>query len=231
MSKRTGKPDAHEPAESVPGSSTSQRVGSHSVDSDEPQMPKIVVKDRRRVDPVTGVLRPPADVPATGTASVPPTPASVPVQDAELVSQLEERTADLQRITAEYANYRKRTEREREVMTDQGVALALSALLPILDDVERAREHGDLTGGFATVAEQLSSTLNKLGLTGFGDPGDVFDPTWHEAVAHTGSGTPHITSVLRRGYALGERMLRPALVVVGDAEQDSEGVQAPAGDK
>jgi molecular chaperone GrpE len=201
--------------------------------------PKLVVRDRRRVDPATGTLRPSARESAPGGATTPPGAEHDPLERLEasaattkaaaregssgdsererLEGELAERTADLKRLTAEYANYRKRSERERELMTEQGVAIALASLLPVLDDIERARQHGDLTGGFAGVAEQLAAALDKLGLTAFAEPGDVFDPTWHEAVAHQGSGDePHIASVLRRGYAIGDKMLRAALVVVGD---------------
>jgi molecular chaperone GrpE len=140
--------------------------------------------------------------------------------DAEkLRIQLEERTADLQRVTAEYANYRRRVDRDRTVAGDQATAAVLTALLPVLDDVDRARAHGDLTGAFAAVAEQLTGALQRVGLSSFGDPGDAFDPVWHEAVLHTESPDvtqPTCVDVMRRGYALGERMLRPAMVAVAD---------------
>jgi molecular chaperone GrpE len=97
----------------------------------------------------------------------------------------------------------------------------LTQLLPVLDDLDRARNHGDLVGPFAAVADQLATALGKFGLTPFGDAGDPFDPTMHEAVAHMSS--PDVTEttcveVMRRGYMLGERLLRPALVAVADPE-------------
>ncbi|NUS74339.1 MAG: nucleotide exchange factor GrpE [Corynebacteriales bacterium] len=227
-------------------------------DTDPEAEPKIVVRDRRRVDPVTGALRPPADAPAargtatpgkggatTGGASAPEAaPASGPELD-KLQSELEkirgeltERTADLQRITAEYANHRKRVERDRERMAEQATSLALSNLLPVLDDIERARSHGDLTGGFATVAEHLLTAVNKMGLVSFGNEGDVFDPTWHEAVSHAGTADvpePTCVQVLRKGYSVGEKMLRPALVIVADpaepgAEKATEETPKPDSD-
>jgi molecular chaperone GrpE len=137
----------------------------------------------------------------------------------ELRSTLDERTADLQRVTAEYANYRKRVERDRMLATEQAVAMVLVALLPVLDDIDRARDHGDLTGPFASVAEQLTTIAGKLGLTGFGAKGDAFDPKRHEAVAHQTSADvtePTCIDVMRRGYLLGERLLRPAMVAVAD---------------
>lgn len=150
-----------------------------------------------------------------------PTPQSAEV--GELRKVLEERTADLQRVTAEYANYRKRVDRDRTVAAEQAIALVLAALLPVLDDVDRAREHGDLTGPFASVAEQLNTVAGKFGLTAFGAKGDTFDPNLHEAVAHLPSAEvtePTCVDVMRRGYLLGERLLRPAMVAVAGPESE-----------
>jgi molecular chaperone GrpE len=167
----------------------------------------------RAADPEEGArVKAPADA----------TPA--PALGAELEalrSELEERTRDLQRVTAEYANYRKRVDRDRGTAAEQTTGAVLSALLPVLDDVDRAREHGDLVGPFATVAESLTAATGKLGLVPFGEKGDPFDPTRHEAVAHQTSPDvtePTCVEVMRRGYTLGERLLRPALVAVADPE-------------
>ncbi|TDB92841.1 nucleotide exchange factor GrpE [Micromonospora fluostatini] len=138
-----------------------------------------------------------------------------------LRADLDERTRDLQRVTAEYANYRKRVDRDRGVVQEQATGSVLAALLPILDDLDRAREHGDLVGPFGSVAEQLTTALGKFGLTPFGEQGDPFDPTRHEAVAHQTSADvtePTCVQVMRRGYLLSERLLRPALVAVADPE-------------
>jgi molecular chaperone GrpE len=138
-----------------------------------------------------------------------------------LRAELEERTRDLQRVSAEYANYRKRVDRDRGLAAEQTIGLVLSALLPVLDDLDRAREHGDLVGPFGAVAEQLIGALAKFGLTAFGEKGDPFDPTRHEAVAHLNSAEvtePSCVEVMRRGYLLGDRLLRPALVAVADPE-------------
>ena len=138
-----------------------------------------------------------------------------------LRSELDERTRDLQRVTAEYANYRKRVDRDRGAAAEQTTGAVLLALLPVLDDVDRAREHGDLVGPFATVAESLTAVTGKLGLVAFGEKGDPFDPTRHEAVTHqTSADVTESTcvEVMRRGYTLGERLLRPALVAVADPE-------------
>jgi molecular chaperone GrpE len=140
---------------------------------------------------------------------------------AALRADLDERTRDLQRVNAEYANYRKRVDRDRALVGEQAVGAVLVALLPILDDLDRAREHGDLVGPFATVAEQLATAVGKFGLTPFGERGDPFDPNRHEAVAHQTSAEvtePTCVEVMRRGYLLGERLLRPALVAVADPE-------------
>jgi molecular chaperone GrpE len=165
-----------------------------------------------------------AEVKASGDAAPTPAPAPAPGLGAELEAlrnELEERTRDLQRVTAEYANYRKRVDRDRGAAAEQTTGAVLSALLPVLDDVDRAREHGDLVGPFATVAEALTATTGKLGLVPFGEKGDPFDPTRHEAVAHQTSPDvtePTCVEVMRRGYTLGERLLRPALVAVADPE-------------
>ena len=140
---------------------------------------------------------------------------------AALRTDLDERTRYLQRVTAEYANYRKRVDRDRALVVEQATGNVLGALLPVLDDLDRAREHGDLVGPFGAVAEQLTAALTKFGLTVFGSKGDPFDPTRHEAVAHLTSAEvtePTCIDVMRRGYLLGERLLRPALVAVADPE-------------
>ncbi|GAA1801200.1 nucleotide exchange factor GrpE [Planosporangium flavigriseum] len=138
-----------------------------------------------------------------------------------LRAELDERTSDLQRLSAEFANYRKRVERDRALVQEQATGNLLTALLPVLDDLDRARDHGDLVGPFGTVADQLVAALSKFGLTPFGSKGDPFDPNRHEAVAHLTSAEvtePTCVDVMRRGYLLGERLLRPALVAVADPE-------------
>ncbi|WP_425411381.1 nucleotide exchange factor GrpE [Longispora albida] len=147
---------------------------------------------------------------------------------AVMQAALDELTRDLQRVTAEYANYRKRVDRDRGVVAEQATGAVLAALLPILDDLDRARDHGDLVGPFGSVAEQITGAVTKFGLVSFGEKGDPFDPTRHEAVAHFTS--PEVTEptcvdVMRRGYLLGERLLRPAMVAVADPA-DAEGNNA-----
>jgi molecular chaperone GrpE len=148
-----------------------------------------------------------------------PTPFTAELE--ALRKELDERTNDLQRVSAEYANYRKRVDRDRTLVVEQATGAVLSALLPVLDDIDRARDHGDLVGPFSSVAEQITAALTKFGLTPFGAKGDPFDPTRHEAVAHLTSAEvtePTCIDVMRRGYLLGERLLRAALVAVADPE-------------
>ncbi|NUT53614.1 MAG: nucleotide exchange factor GrpE, partial [Saccharothrix sp.] len=148
----------------------------------------------------------------------------------ELKAQLDERTADLQRLTAEYANYRKRVERDRELVVTNAKAQIANELLGVLDDVERAGAHGDLTGAFKAVADKLVGALHGSGLEPFGHEGEEFDPSVHEAVQHGTSpdvSGPTVTAVLRRGYRFGERVLRPALVAVTDHEPAAEPAAEP----
>ena len=139
--------------------------------------------------------------------------------DRQAAEQLAERTADLQRVTAEYANYRKRVERDRQAVREQAVANVLYGLLPVLDDIGRAREHGELVGGFKSVAESLEAAVTKLGLDSFGENGEPFDPKVHEALMHSYSSDvtePTCVQILQPGYRVGERILRPARVAVAE---------------
>lgn len=136
-------------------------------------------------------------------------------------AELDERTRDLQRLSAEYANYRKRVERDRALVGEQATATVLTALLPVLDDLDRAREHDELAEGVSAVVDQLIAITRKFGLTPVGEKGDPFDPNRHEAVAHQTSAEvsePTCVDILRRGYLLGDRLLRPAMVAVADPE-------------
>ena len=132
-----------------------------------------------------------------------------------------ERTADLQRLQAEYVNYKRRVERDRELVRENSVYAALSPMLPVLDDIDRAREHGELEGGFKAVADSLERIVAGLGLVKFGKPGDEFDPRMHEALMHAHS--PEVTrttcdAVVQAGYRIGDRVVRPARVTVVDPE-------------
>ncbi|MFJ4658590.1 nucleotide exchange factor GrpE [Nocardia sp. NPDC088792] len=136
-------------------------------------------------------------------------------------AELAERTADLQRLTAEYANYRRRVERDRKAAIDTAKSAVVGELLGVLDDLDRARAHGDLEGPLKAVADKLALALQKQGLEEFGSEGEPFDPTLHEAVQHEGSGhNPVLGMVMRKGYRFGDRVLRHALVGVTDGVAD-----------
>ena len=221
-----------------------------------------VIRDRRRIDPVTGDVRDPGQPgtprrlpgqarpgrhsvskPGSAPGAVPPAPGGgdrlggqgtpagpavppdLPVsrpdddETAAALTRLAERTADLQRLQAEYANYRKRVERDRVAVREQALASVLGELLPILDDIGRAREHEELAGGFKSVAESLESATTKLGLTSYGEAGDPFDPNLHEALMHSYSADvtePTCVRILQPGYKIGDRILRPARVAVAE---------------
>ena len=130
-------------------------------------------------------------------------------------------TEDLQRLQADYANYRKRVDRDRAVAYELAVASVLNELLPILDDLDRARTHGELEGGFKSVADQIENAVTKIGLVKFGEAGTPFDPQIHEALMHlTSTEVTEVTAteILQKGYKYKERVLRPARVTVTDPE-------------
>jgi len=240
--------------------------------SDEQDSHGPVIRDRRRIDPVTGQVRDaerqggqgqagppqrgpgqprpgrhavskpgggsggnsgadpsaPAGQEASGTAGNASGPGADQSGEVELMAgKLAERTADLQRLQAEYANYRKRVERDRIAVREQALANVLTELLPVLDDIGRAREHGELSGGFKSVAESLEAAAVKLGLTSYGEEGEPFDPNLHEALMHSYSpdvGEPACVRILQPGYKVGERILRPARVAVAEpGEPDEDG--------
>jgi len=199
-------------------------------DRNSEEEPRVVIRDKRKFDSDgnlragaaenTGRPAPSAEASELreGEDPVPSHEADTPLlTDAEL--QLAERTSDLQRLSAEYANYRKRVDRDRVVIGEVATGRVLEALLPVLDDIDRAAEHGDLSGAFKAVAEKLISAVAAQGLTPFGAAGDPFDPEIHEAVMH-GEGdevqVPTATMVMRRGYRLKDRLIRPAMVGVTD---------------
>jgi molecular chaperone GrpE len=199
----------------------------------EPEFETPVVRDKRRIDPATGAVRPeaPSDswfgsaAPTAGPGGS-PGPAGPSAADSAVVAELAERTADLQRLQAEYVNYRRRVERDREAVRELAVMAALVELIPVLDDVGRARAHGELVGGFKVVAESLEAALSKLGLVAFGESGDPFDPNVHEALLHGFSADvsePTCVEVFTPGYKVGERVMRPARVKVSEPEPEEGG--------
>ncbi len=134
--------------------------------------------------------------------------------------QLAERTADLQRLQAEYANYRKRVDRDRQLIAENATYKVLAPIIEVLDTIDRAREHEEIEGGFKAVADQLQGVVANLGLTRFGEPGDAFDPNLHEALSHLGT-DPEVDVVTckliaKTGYKIGDRVVRAAQVLVVD---------------
>ncbi|MEI8082543.1 MAG: nucleotide exchange factor GrpE [Actinomycetes bacterium] len=175
--------------------------------------------DKRRIDPVTGQVRNPAPAPASTPDPAPADGADEALAEWAADARVQELTADLQRITAEYANYRKRVERDREAVRELSVVGVLIGLLPILDGIERAREHDELTGAFKVVGDGLESRLAGLGLESFGTVGDVFDPEIHEAMTHSegeGLEAPICSQIFAPGYRYRGRIVRPARVAVSE---------------
>jgi molecular chaperone GrpE len=181
-------------------------------DSHEP----VTVTDKRRIDPETGEIREPATGPSPG--------GPVPEAAGDTSEEVAELKSTLQRVKAEYDNYRKRAMRDQQLVAERTKAAVVSQLLPVLDDLDRARSHGDLESGpLKSVADKLATALEGLGLSGFGDEGDEFDPALHEAVQHEGEGThPIVGTVMRRGYRVGDQVVRHALVGVVDTVPDAE---------
>lgn len=190
-------------------------------DSYEP----VTVTDKRRIDPETGEVR----EQATGSAPSGPAPEATAAGAAQSESagstseEVAELKSTLQRVKAEYDNYRKRALRDQQLAAERTKAAIVTQLLPVIDDLDRARSHGDLESGpLKSVADKLATALEGLGLSGFGDEGDEFDPALHEAVLHEGEGThPIVGSVMRRGYRVGDQVVRHALVGVVDTVPDA----------
>ena len=193
-----------------------------------------VIRDRRKLDPETGQVREEfthphddADVAAFGEVLIGTEPFEV--DEAAVAGALDaaeakaaERLGDLQRLQAEYVNYRKRVERDRFVAGDLAVAQVIEALIPTLDDIELARQHGELDGGpFAAIAEKLETALARFDWVRYGGVGEAFDPTVHEALMHGHSSEvteSTVTQVLQPGYKVGDRIVRAARVAVTDPE-------------
>ncbi|NAZ74675.1 nucleotide exchange factor GrpE [Kineococcus sp. T13] len=194
-----------------------------------------VVRDRRRIDPETGAVRaepgqpaepadqqdgqqsPQAQAPTVGGPDDGAADAALEAAQAQAAERLEE----LQRLNAEYVNYRKRVDRDRDVARNAALASVAEALLPVLDDVHLARQHGDLTGPFVAIADKLEATLTRFGLVRYGESGEPFDPAVHEALMHSHSDEHEVATcvqVLQPGYRFGERILRPARVAVADPQ-------------
>lgn len=194
------------------------------------------IRDRRRIDPETYQVREPhAAAPAPGAPSGPSdleeTLAGTAAAEeiAELKTQLGERTADLQRLQAEYVNYKRRVDRDRDVARKGGIEAVLKDLMSVLDHIGSAREHGEVTGGFKAVAEEIERVAGRHGLESYGTAGEPFDPHIHEALMHAhadGIDGPTCVQILQPGYRIGERILRPARVAVAEPDSDAPATQA-----
>ncbi len=198
--------------------------------------------DKRRIDPDTGAVRDPAGsataggpAGAQGAGAEDRSPGGGSADDAgaaeekhPVVAALEaaeaiaaERLEDLQRLQAEYVNYRKRVERDRLVARDQTVVAVVEAMLGVLDDIDAARSHDELTGPFAAVAEKFETSLGRFGWERYGAAGEAFDPTVHEALMHAHSDDvtePTVVQVLQAGHRVGDRVVRAARVAVAEPE-------------
>jgi molecular chaperone GrpE len=186
---------------------------------DEP----VTITDKRRIDPETGEVRDSASSGPAPSGSAPEAAVAPSDEAAEL-------KATLQRVKAEYDNYRKRSVRQEQAAADRAKAGVVMQLLPVLDDLDRARSHGDLESGpLKSVADRLAGALEAIGLVTFGVEGDPFDPERHEAVQHEGDGSnPVLGTVMRRGYQLGEKVLRHAMVGVVDGVDEVAEVDTTA---
>lgn len=168
-------------------------------------------------------------IPEPEEQATPAPPAEEPAEEqaVELEGELgvaqqavAELTNDLQRLQAEFVNYKRRVERDRELIKENATYAALAPIIDVLDTIDRAREHGELDGGFKAVADQLERVVAGVGLTKFGAPGDAFDPTIHEALSHIGEDAEvEVTTckvIAKAGYRIGERVVRAAQVLVVD---------------
>ncbi|PHX61349.1 MAG: nucleotide exchange factor GrpE [Actinobacteria bacterium] len=176
------------------------------------------VTDKRRIDPDTYILRDIDAQPESGEVRQ-LDEAGAPASDEE--DKLAELTNDLQRVQAEYTNYRRRVDRDRELVKENAIGSVIAALLPVIDDIDRAREHGELDGAFRSVGEALEGALAKLGLEKFGVANEPFDPNLHEALStdtREDITEPTVTALYQPGYRYAGRVLRPARVAVAGTD-------------
>ena len=191
------------------------------------------IRDRRRIDPETYQVREPQPAAAPGAgAPVDQTPVQEAVSNEEvdqLKTALADRTIDLQRLQAEYVNYKRRVDRDRDVARKSGIEAVLKDLMSVLDDVRSAREHGELSGGFKAVADELERVTTRNGLEPYGTKGDPFDPHIHEALLHShaeGIDGPTCVEILQPGYRIADRVLRPARVAVAEPDPNAPAAEA-----
>jgi molecular chaperone GrpE len=200
----------------------SEHEGTGREDGGEHRGP--TVRDRRRIDPETYQVREPQETAAPAGSGPATTDDQRASEVTELKDQLAERTGDLQRLQAEYVNYKRRVDRDRDLARKVGIEGVLRDLLPVLDDLRSAREHGELTGAFKAVGDELERITGKYGLAAFGEKGDPFDPHIHEALLHahaSGIDGPTCVEILQPGYKVGDKVLRPARVAVAEPDPDA----------
>jgi molecular chaperone GrpE len=214
-------------------------AGTSPNSAEEPE-PRLHIRDNRRIDPETYEVREPQETAAPAARDV-----TTDAQDsaeaeqasadqariAELTASLAERTADLQRLQAEYVNYKRRVDRDRDLSRKVTIEGVIKDFLSVLDDVRSAREHQELTGGFKAVAEEIERVTAKYGLETFGQAGDPFDPHIHEALLHAHADDidgPTCVEILQPGYRIGSRILRPARVAVAEPEPEALAESPPA---
>ena len=187
-------------------------------DQNENEDHGVRVTDKRRIDPDTYILRDIDAQPESGEVRQ-PDEAGAPATEEE--DKLAELTNDLQRVQAEYTNYRRRVDRDRELVKENAIGSVIAALLPVIDDIDRAREHGELEGAFRSVGEALEGALAKLGLEKFGVANEPFDPNLHEALSTESREDvtePTVTALYQPGYRFAGRVLRPARVAVAGTD-------------
>ena len=187
-------------------------------DQNENEDHGVRVTDKRRIDPDTYILRDIDAQPESGEVRQ-PDEAGAPATEEE--DKLAELTNDLQRVQAEYTNYRRRVDRDRELVKENAIGSVIVALLPVIDDIDRAREHGELEGAFRSVGESLEGSLAKLGLEKFGVANEPFDPNLHEALSTESREDitePTVTALYQPGYRYAGRVLRPARVAVAGTD-------------
>ena len=212
----TRVPEAHDLPEGEPAAAPSpEGSGFGDVAGEAPSQTE--VEQQVAGDAVAG------DDPGTSEERPADPGADVDTEEDELAAMkgsLADLTNDLQRLQAEYANYRKRVDRDRQLVAEAAAFKALTPVVEVLDTIDRAREHGELDGGFKAVADQLERVVASAGLVRFGEPGDAFDPTLHEALSHLGADpeveVTTVKHVAKGGYRMGERVVRAAQVLVVD---------------
>lgn len=209
-------PEAHDLPEGEPAAAPSpEGPGFGDVAGEAPSQTE--VEEQVAGDAVAG------DDPGTAEERPVDPGADVDTEEDELAAMkgsLADLTNDLQRLQAEYANYRKRVDRDRQLVAEAAAFKALTPVVEVLDTIDRAREHGELDGGFKAVADQLERVVASAGLVRFGEPGDAFDPTLHEALSHLGADAEvevtTVKHVAKGGYRMGDRVVRAAQVLVVD---------------